>query len=159
MKSSTAHFRSSIYLSIGVALVLGACTAAPPAAPFPELKQKVDSSIHSLGNGACETKRTGVWLANGGVVVEIQKPKGVCTFVDLNLVIGGESIPYTTLDDSFYCRADGYSGAVKRCAWYRGDSGKIFFRTSREIDPGKIRGIAEPSCRSLECLNETAALN
>ncbi len=136
-----------------------AFTALSPAADFPELKQKIDSTAKPLGVGSCETRRTGVWLVDGGVVVEIQKPKARCLFETLELVVDGEKIKLTAVDNTFYYgRIFVYGNPVMAYQWYRGESGKLFFRTERTIDPSKIQGILEPDCGTQHCLNEESAL-
>lgn len=141
-----------------VAAVLIAISQPTLGADFPELQQQVDSTRIPFGKGTCATYRTGVWLAQGGVVIEIQKPSN-CRFESLQLVVDGKRYPLAAADSSFYHgkRSNAY-WEVKVYEWYRSDAGKLFFRTELPIDPSKIQGILEPGCQSKDCLNEDAAL-
>ena len=116
-------------------LLLAAMTcifhAASAAADFPVLKQQIDSTSKPVGTGTCITTRTGAWLVDGGVVIEIQKPKGRCDFESLRLVVDGEAFLLAAVDSSFYVRR--VSGAPIH-TWYRGDSGKLFFATNKPLD-------------------------
>ena len=140
-------------LLMGLLLEMGYANAL--AADFPALKQQIDSTVRSFGSNDCATQRTGIWFAEGGIVVEIRKPPKMCTFEFLNLVVDGQPILSSAVDSAFYCRKNRETGA-NRCEWYRGDAGRIFFETDRAIDPQKIDGITEPNCTSGSCLNEDA---
>jgi len=129
------------------------------SADFPALGQQIEMVARPLGVGSCATQRTGVWLADGGLIIEIQKPRGVCNFESLDLVIEGKRIPLTKADGSFYRDRKVINGvAVTIHEWYRGDSGKVFFKTNEPVNLAKIQGILEPKCATVNCLNEAAAL-
>lgn len=155
MKNPTPANNRSIW---SVALFLLTICASIPlkAQTFPESKKQIDASEITFGTGTCLTKRVGVWLADGGVVVEIKKPLGVCMFETLDFVVDGERIRSTMVDKGFYSQRRS-SANVLTHEWYRGDSGKVFFATQKTIDPGKIQGIFETSCGSRNCLYEDTA--
>src|SRR5262245_23730962 len=71
-------------------------------AEIPALQQQVESTPKPIGSGYCATQRTGAWLAEGGVVVEIQKPKGGCKFETLELLVDGRRLPLAAVDKTFY---------------------------------------------------------
>jgi len=130
------------------------------AEDFPKLNQQIDSTSHPVGGGTCATQRTGAWLADGGIVIEIQRPKQQCRFYILHLVLDGERIPLAAVDGNFYRGKQWVNNGVTQEMMYEWteDSGKLFFRTQREIDPSKIHGILEIYCKGSDCLNEAAAV-
>ena len=143
--STSPLINMNITLRIFLAPVLLATGfASALAADFPVLKQQIDSTTRSFGTNDCATQRTGIWLVDGGVVVEIKKPPKTCTFEYLNLVVDGQPIQSSAVDSAFYCRKNRETGA-NRCEWYRGEAGKIFFKTDLAVDPQKITGITEPN--------------
>ncbi len=82
--------------------------------------------------------------------------KGNAIFVELQLVVNGEPILLTSVDDSFYSRR--VNGKLYN-SWYRGDSGKVFFSTTRKVDHTQIQGVLEVGCTSANCLNEATAIS
>jgi|SRR6185369_1647862 len=138
------------------ALLIGiTITTQAVGGDFPDIKEQIDSTPRPVGFGQCATQRTGVWLADGGVVIELQKPKQRCRFEWLQLVIDGERIPLAAADQTFYRKI--YQNSTTVYEWYRGDLGKLYFKTSKHVQVEKIQGIWEPDCRDSHCLNEAAA--
>ena len=96
MNTSLRILLMDLLLAMGYANVL--------AADFPALKQQIDSTVRSFGSNDCATQRTRIWLAEGGVAVEIRKPPKMCTFEFLNLVVDGQPISSSAVDLAFLCR-------------------------------------------------------
>lgn len=154
---ATFTSKEAVFKTFMVGLLFaGPCTSIF-AADFPALKEQIDSTVLQVGTNDCATQRTGVWLVEGGVVVQIRKPQKMCTFEVLQLIVDGEPIQSSAFDSAFYCKTSRYGGG-SRCEWYRGDVGKVFFKTDRTVDPKKIIGIKEPNCIDNSCLNEDAAI-
>ena len=85
---------------MGLLLAIGYTNAL--AADFPALKQQVDSTVRSFGSNDCAAQKTGILLAEDGIVVEIRKPPKMCTFEFLNLVVDGQPISFSAVDSAFY---------------------------------------------------------
>lgn len=148
----------SIFRLLAAQVVMGLLVPAI-AADLPTVKQQVDSTARAVGTGTCATSRVGTWLVDGGFVVELRKPVGNCRFETLDLVVDGERIPMASADDGFYRgRRETPRGPLMLYEWYRSESGRVFFKTSKSLDPSKIQGILEPSCSTQNCLNEPGAL-
>lgn len=123
------------------------------AESFPVLGDPVDSKTYKLGTGTCSTERTGTWIVNEGVVVQVKKPND-CMFKDgmLILIVGEEKLPLIAVDNSFIIKKFGNSKAEYR--WLN-SSGKLLFKTNSDkpINASDIKGILEPTCSDNNCLN------
>lgn len=149
--------RFELVISFVVPVLLASCATNKPTAPFPKQLGQIDSTTLSLGTGSCSTTRSGTWMAEGGIVLEIQQPKD-CKFETLELIVAGERIPLTTVDENFI-QSKIFNGAIYVPAYtWHGNSGKLFFNTPRKINVSDIQGILEPKCQSHNCLNEAKAL-
>ena len=127
------------------------------AESFPVLGEPADTKVYKFGTGTCSTERTGVWLVNKGVVIEVKQPRD-CMFKDgmLMLVVGEEKLPLAAVDDAFIVRKFGNGQSEYR--WIK-TSGRLFFKSDSHnaISANNIKGIIEPTCSDANCLNEISA--
>lgn len=150
--------RSTALLLLVSALLLTACaTPEKSVTPFPQSIKQIDATPRALGSGSCATMRTGLWAAEGGFVVEMQRPQH-CSFDSLFLVVNGKHVPLTAVDTNFY-RGPRWIGGVSYDMYvWTEKSGKLFFRSSENPETAIISGLLEKGCMSGDCLDEKAAL-
>jgi hypothetical protein len=81
---------------------------------------------------------------DGGVVIEVNKPKGRCRFRSLVLVIDGERLPLEAAGRGFFRGKEWVNHVyVEVYSWWGGNSGLLFFKSTKPVDPTKIlvRGV------------------
>lgn len=150
------NFSSLTLLIVSSILTLVVGCATPQSnGPFPKSMAQIDTASHPVGRGSCTTSRTGAWHAEGGVVIEVQRPSQ-CRFDKLLLVVGNEAYPLAGVDDSFYKRKITYPATSDAYEW-TASSGRLFFQINKTVSASDIKGLIEPNCASLNCLDEMAA--
>jgi hypothetical protein len=150
--------RSTVLVLVS-ALLLAACAAPEKksAIPFPQALKQIDATPRAMGSGSCTTTRTGLWAAEGGFVVEVQRPQQ-CSFDSLFLVVNGKHVPLTAVDTNFY-RGPRWIGGVSHDLYvWTGKSGRLFFRSAENPETAIVSGILEKECMGGSCLDEKAAL-
>lgn len=148
---------------VASALALIACASSPSGPEFPKSAEQIDSRTISLGTGACQTTRTGVWRSADGIIVEIRKPQQYCRFTSLLLVTAHGRYLASAFDGNFERTGSISRGraVIDAYTWnWRATAARVYFRTPKIIGANEIIGIAEEGCAGTNdhCLDERSTV-